>query len=148
LSRSRVVAHLPASLAGLGTAVQTTAADSLESESGLTPNQAYAELQYQDAATPWLDSIDPAIGSAASGDDWFDPTTGRLTIGVVSNGPPSGPNVDTATQILSDHALLGGADFVPVTYSLAALEAGQSGIDDQLGPLEQLGEVMTSIDPT
>jgi hypothetical protein len=35
-----------------------------------------------------------------------------------------------------------------VTYSLKALEAGQSGVDDQLGPLEQVGEVMTSIDPT
>jgi hypothetical protein len=49
------------------------------------------EDDYEDATTPWLDSIDAAIGSAASGDDWFDPTTGRLQIGVASNGPLTGP---------------------------------------------------------
>lgn len=129
--------------------VQTLAAQSMSTDLGISIADANSRLAYQDSVAPLLDSIDAAIGTSASGSEWFDSSTGRLEIGVVSStNPPSGSNVDAAKQILSDHGLLGDADFVTVAHSYSDLQNGQAQLDQQLIGLEDANLVLIGIDPS
>jgi hypothetical protein len=129
--------------------IQAVEVQDMEREYGIPLSAASSRLALQDAAAPILDQIDAAIGPAASGDDWFAASTGRLEIGVVSStDPPSGPNVTAAQRILANASLLSQADFVSVANSLADLQSAQAQIDRSLSDLEESGLVSTAVEPS
>jgi YD repeat-containing protein len=127
---------------------QDAAAQSLEDEHGISASAAFSRLAIQDAAIPVLDNVEAAIGSSATGDEWFDDATGRLEIGVVSSAnPPAGANVDNAKAILTQAGIQDSSDFVNVAFTTSQLEDTQATIDQDLSDLEDSGAIRTGIDP-
>lgn len=128
--------------------LQRIAAEELSGRTGMSFEDAWATLEFQDAAMEVLSDVERALGQS-SGEVWFGDDGRRITVGVAgTTTPPSGPQVEAAKRILSARGLLDRADFVTVRWTFAELNAGQERAWELLEPLAHVTNVSPWIEPS
>ncbi len=110
------------------------AAESLASDSGMTIEDALEDIAFQGRAHDVLDAVEETLG-AASGDEWFDWSTGRMRLKIGVTTRAESCTLDAVRRFLEGAGILDRVDFVKVVWSATELAAAQERANEQLKAL-------------
>jgi YD repeat-containing protein len=109
---------------------------------GIEPEVARADVDLQSHASILNSELDQQLGDAYTG-EWFDPATGRVKVGLTSEGYEQ-----TVEQDLDNLGLADNADIVTASASWAQLETAAATLGSSLTGLAESGAVSVGIDPS